>query len=191
MAVRFALTFCACCLASSGALHAPALATITRSVMPVCMPMQRAQRCDRPPAMCEYSTKVKMTAEVRAPFRQARIFFLYPATIAAASIASYVSVLRLVGQKDAMADSGNLLVNLGIITAAVFCLRADLKGRSELLQEVAIELKEARPPEGSPSAAAAIAGADDGAGVLSDADPSARAMRSASGFGKKKKSKRA
>ena len=130
-----------------------------------------------------------MTAEVRAPFRQARIFFLYPATIAAASIASYVSVLRLVGQKDAMADSGNLLVNLGIITAAVFCLRADLKGRSELLQEVAIELKEARPPEGSPSAAAAIAGADDGAGVLSDADPSA--MRSASGFGKKKKSKRA
>ena len=68
-----------------------------------------------------------MTAEVRAPFRQARIFFLYPATIAAASIASYVSVLRLVGQKDAMADSGNLLVNLGIITAAVFCLRADLK----------------------------------------------------------------
>ena len=181
-------TLCACCLVSSGALHAPALATNTRSVIPVRMPMQRAQRCDRPPAMCEYSTKVKMTAEVRAPFRQARIFFLYPATIAAASIASYVSVLRLVGQKDAIADSGNLLVNLGIITAAVFCLRADLKGRSELLQEVAIELKEARPPEGSPPAAAAIADADDGAGVLSDADPSA--LR-ASGFGKKKKSKRA
>ena len=39
-----------------------------------------------------YSTRVKMTAEARAPFRQARIFFLYPSTIAGASIATYAGL---------------------------------------------------------------------------------------------------
>ena len=44
--------------------------------------------------MEEYSTKVKITTETRAPLRQARIFFLYPSTIAGASIAAYVSLVR-------------------------------------------------------------------------------------------------
>eukprot|EP00322_Chrysochromulina_rotalis_P021248 CAMPEP_0115850368 /NCGR_PEP_ID=MMETSP0287-20121206/11929_1 /TAXON_ID=412157 /ORGANISM="Chrysochromulina rotalis, Strain UIO044" /LENGTH=191 /DNA_ID=CAMNT_0003304365 /DNA_START=11 /DNA_END=586 /DNA_ORIENTATION=- len=101
--------------------------------------------------MCEYSTKVKMTAETRAPLRQARIFFLYPATVAGASIAAYVSILRLIGGQDALSDGGNLGINLGIIAAAVFGLRTDLKGRSELLEEVAIELGEAKPRSSEPT----------------------------------------
>ena len=92
--------------------------------------------------MAEYSTKVKMTAETRAPLRQARIFFLYPAMVAGASIATYVSILRLIGQQDVFADGGNLAVNIGIIVAAVFGVRTDLKGRDELLNEVAVELGE-------------------------------------------------
>ena len=126
--------------------------------------------------MFEYSTKVKMTAETRAPFRQARIFFLYPATIAGASIATYVSILRLVGGKDALADSGNLIINIGIIVAAIFGVRTDLKGRSELLQEVAIELGEAQPQ--TADSAAAEAG---GETILTEPDDSAK---------KKKKKKR-
>ena len=97
-------------------------------------------------SMTEYSTKVKMTAETKAPLRQARLFFLYPSTIAGASIASYVSLLRVIGGKDSLADSGNLFVNLGVIAVAVFLARADLKGRAELLEEVAIELGEAEAP---------------------------------------------
>ena len=95
------------------------------------------------PVMCEYSTKVKMTAETRAPLRQARIFFLYPSVIAGASIASYVSILRVIGGKDS--NPGNLVVNLAVIAAAVWGVRKDLQGRAELLDEVAIELGEKRP----------------------------------------------
>ena len=84
-----------------------------------------------------------MTAETRAPLRQARIFFLYPSTVAGASIATYVSVLRIIGGQDQLSDSTNLLVNVGIVAAAIFGARADLKGRAELLEEVAIELGEA------------------------------------------------
>ena len=46
--------------------------------------------------MREYSTLVKMTVEARSPFRQARMFFLYPATIAGASVAFYVALTRVI-----------------------------------------------------------------------------------------------
>ena len=36
-----------------------------------------------------------MLVESRDPFRQARLFFFYPATIAGASIAAWVSLTRL------------------------------------------------------------------------------------------------
>lgn len=124
--------------------------TTIAAIRPIQHTVRRHRACVRvssPFTMCEYSTKVKMTAETRAPLRQARIFFLYPATVAGASIATYVSVIRLIGGQDAVADSGNLLVNLAIIVAAIFAARADLKGRAELLQEVAIELGEVREPQ--------------------------------------------
>lgn len=93
----------------------------------------------------EYSTKVKMTAETRAPLRQARLFFVYPATVAGAGLATYVSFVRVLGGQDTINDAGNLLVNLGVIAGAVFLARKDLQGRDELLEEVAIELGEREP----------------------------------------------
>ena len=59
----------------------------------------RQLRITAPPLLEEYSTKVKLQAEAKAPLRQARIFFLYPSVIAGASIASYVSVLRVISGK--------------------------------------------------------------------------------------------
>ena len=96
----------------------------------------------------EYSTKVKMTAETRAPLRQARLFFLYPSTLAGASLATYVSLIRAIsGQGEGLSDVINTAINLGVIAAAIYFFRGDLKGRSELLEEVAIELGEReRPP---------------------------------------------
>ena len=46
--------------------------------------------------MREYSSLVKMTVESRSPFRQARMFFLYPPTIAGASVAFYVALTRVI-----------------------------------------------------------------------------------------------
>jgi hypothetical protein len=98
--------------------------------------------------MREYSTKVKITAEARAPLRQARIFFLYPSTIAGASIAAYVSVTRLIAGLGGfrtdlvpLSDAGNLALNLGVVAAAVWALRNDLNGRAQLLEDVALELE--------------------------------------------------
>jgi hypothetical protein len=98
--------------------------------------------------MREYSTKVKITAEARAPLRQARIFFLYPSTIAGASIAAYVSVTRLIASLGGfrtdltpLSDAGNLALNLGVVAAAVWALRNDLNGRAQLLEDVARELE--------------------------------------------------
>lgn len=105
------------------------------------------------PAAREYSPKVKAIAETRAPFRQARIFFLWPAMVAGASIGSWVSLTRLAaglgGFRDdvePLGDGGNLAINLGVIAFAVFFLRGDLKGRDELLQEVAAKEGQAPPP---------------------------------------------
>lgn len=100
----------------------------------------------------EYSTKVKIMAETRAPLRQARIFFLYPSTIAGASIATYVSLLRVIGGKDALSDAGNLVVNALVIAAAAFLLKKDLDGRAAALEEIAIELGEASAPTEAPPA---------------------------------------
>jgi len=98
--------------------------------------------------MREYSTKVKITAEARAPLRQARIFFLYPSTVAGASIAAYVSITRLIAglggfRTDTvpLSDAGNMAINIAVVAAAVVALRNDLKGRAELLEEVALELE--------------------------------------------------
>ena len=99
------------------------------------------------PRMEDYSTKVKITAETRAPLRQARIFFVYPATIAGASIAAYVSVLRAIGGKgEGLSDFFNLGVNTAIVAGAIFLLTRDLGGRAETLKEVAIELGETDDP---------------------------------------------
>ena len=95
----------------------------------------------------EYSTKVKIMAETRAPLRQARIFFFYPTTIAGASIASYVSLLRVIGGKDALSDGGNLVVNALIVAGAAFLLKKDLDGRAEALEEIAVELGESSAPK--------------------------------------------
>ena len=103
----------------------------------------RLQRYASDVRMEEYSTKVKIMAETRAPLRQARIFFLYPSAIAGASVGSYVSLLRAIGgQGEGFSDFGNLAVNLGVIATAIYFLRADLSGRDETLKEVAIELGE-------------------------------------------------
>ena len=93
-----------------------------------------------------WSTKVKITAETRAPLRQARIFFLYPSIVAGASIAAYVSLIRVIGGADAMTDALNLATNAGVVAGAVFLLKKDLDGRAELLEQVAIELGEMKDP---------------------------------------------
>ena len=97
----------------------------------------------------EYSTLVKITAENRAPLRQARIFFLYPSTIAGASIASYVALTRLIAGLSGMrtdltplSDAGNLFIDVAVVAAAVWFLRSDLKAREEQLELIAAELQE-------------------------------------------------
>ena len=103
--------------------------------------------------MEDYSTKVKIMAETRAPLRQARIFFLYPSAIVGASVGSYVSLLRAIGGKgEGFSDVGNLIVNFGVIAGAIYFLRGDLSGRAEALDEIAIELgeKEAPVPDDAP-----------------------------------------
>ena len=44
------------------------------------------------PVLQEYSTKVKLQAEAKSPFRSARILFIFPATIAGASIVGGVGL---------------------------------------------------------------------------------------------------
>ena len=107
----------------SSALAAHGLAVGTRAAVPTghaapCSRVSPLVMADTP----EYSSRVKMTVETKTPFRQvrmrgaeirlcapesnrardashvsqARIFFLYPSTIAAASIGLYVAITRLV-----------------------------------------------------------------------------------------------
>ena len=100
----------------------------------------------------EYSNRVKVTAESKAPIRQARIFFFYPAVIAGASIGAYVSLTRVAAgmtvrpELDPLADGFNFAVNVGVVATAVFFGLKDLKGREELLKEIAIEFGELKPP---------------------------------------------
>ena len=46
-----------------------------------------------------------MLVESRDPFRQARLFFFYPATIAGASVASWVSLTRLIAGSRCHVDT--------------------------------------------------------------------------------------
>lgn len=104
----------------------------------------RPRRVAVPPIAGEYSTKVQIMAETRAPLRQARLFFLYPSVIAGASIAAYVSILRVIGGGEGvLTDAGNLAVNAGVVAGAVFLGKKDLDGREQTLKEIAIELGEA------------------------------------------------
>ena len=138
--------------------------------------------------MEEYSTKVKITTETRAPLRQARIFFLYPSTIAGASIAAYVSLVRaLAGKGEGFADVGNLAINAGVVAGAVFLLLRDLKGREQTMREVAIELGELEG-DGADSAAAAADDADDADAELDATDLLGAPLEG--GSKKKKKGKR-
>merc|ERR1719198_2169493 len=146
---------------SSARSHLPAWSHRNRATTPA---MVRASkpRCDLdPPEMRdaeqsqdsqqgrrEYSTLVKITAENRAPLRQARIFFLYPSTIAGASIAAYVAVTRLIAglsgirtDLQPLNDAGNLFVDAAVVGAALIFLRSDLKAREEQLELIAAELQ--------------------------------------------------
>ncbi|KAL1510497.1 hypothetical protein AB1Y20_006801 [Prymnesium parvum] len=106
----------------------------------------RAAASDR-----EYSNRVKITAESRAPLRQARIFFLYPATIAGASIGAYVSITRILAgmtvrtDLDPFADGRNLAIDIGVVGVAVWLFLRDLAAREALLKEIAVELGEVKP----------------------------------------------
>ena len=56
----------------------------------------------------------------------------------------YVAALRIIGGQDELGGQGtvNLVVNVGVVVAAILLLRGDLKGRAEVLEEVAVELGE-------------------------------------------------
>ena len=48
----------------------------------------------------QYSREVQMKAEMESPLQQARFFFFYPAVVVGASLAAYVSVIRIVAGVD-------------------------------------------------------------------------------------------
>ena len=134
---------------------AAAIACHTSRALPPHRAAAAARRAHAP--RMDYSTMVKITAENRAPLRQARIFFLSPSAIAGASIGAYVSLTRLVAgvsgfRSDVVPlnDGGNLLVDLGVVAAAVWALRADLRARDEQLEAISKELGEYKsgPEEG-------------------------------------------
>eukprot|EP00320_Phaeocystis_rex_P020009 CAMPEP_0119071720 /NCGR_PEP_ID=MMETSP1178-20130426/53602_1 /TAXON_ID=33656 /ORGANISM="unid sp, Strain CCMP2000" /LENGTH=155 /DNA_ID=CAMNT_0007053675 /DNA_START=1 /DNA_END=468 /DNA_ORIENTATION=+ len=100
-----------------------------------------ARRCAAIFCKEEYTRKAQMLVESRDPFRQARLFFFYPATIAGTSVAAWVSVTRLIAglggfRSDTVptTDALNLAVNLGILAAAVYFGRGDLRSRTADLE---------------------------------------------------------
>jgi len=99
-----------------------------------------------------------MLVESQAPFRQARLLFIYPATIAGASIASWVSLTRVIAgvggfRSDTvpLTDGLNLAVNVGIVVAAVFALRSDLRSRTADLERVSGKTPTTTPAPGTES----------------------------------------
>lgn len=99
-----------------------------------------------------------MLVESRDPFRQARLFFFYPATIAGASVASWVSLTRLIAglggfRSDTvpLTDGINLVVNIAIVAAAVYFGRGDLKSKTAALKK---ESNRSKKPEQDPGAQA-------------------------------------
>ena len=108
------------------------------------------------PLVCkeEFTRREEMLVESQAPFRQARLLFFYPATIAGASIAGYVSFTRLLAglggfRTDTVpvSDGINLFVNIGVVVAAVLALRNDLKGRTADLERVSGKSKRPKDTE--------------------------------------------
>ena len=152
---RFSL-FCCCVLLSSyvdALLPAPRTNQLQMKTIKN-LRTQQGQRTACTEMSENYSTKVKITAENRAPLRQARIFFLYPSAIAGASIGAYVALTRLIAgvagfRSDVIPlnEGGNLLVDLAVVAAAVYFLRSDLKARDEQLQQISKELGEFSPAE--------------------------------------------
>ena len=76
-------------------------------------------RLSAPTCNEEFTRREQMLVESRDPFRQARLFFFYPATIAGASVASWVSLTRLIAglggfREDTvpLTDGINLVVNV-------------------------------------------------------------------------------
>ena len=138
-------------LAAAGCSRTPVAATAALRLPggAVLLPLHSRARSVR---MEEYSTKVKMTVETRSPFRQGRIFFLYPSTIAGAGIAAYVAVTRLAAGMGGfrtdtvpLNDAGNLLIDAAIVAAAVYFLRGDLKSREDDLEAIRVEME--GPPD--------------------------------------------
>ena len=144
--------FISAVLLLSSALTAHGLGAGTRATLPT----GRIAPCSRTSSvvMAEkptYSSRVKMTVETRTPFRQGRIFFVFPSTIAAASIGLYVAITRLAaglgGFRDDLVplnDAGNVAVNLGVVAAAVYFLRKDLQSRDVDLEKVASQIAKSK-----------------------------------------------
>jgi len=103
----------------------------------------------------EYSPRVKATVETQAPFRQARLFFLFPAAIAGAAVGAYVSLTRvaagLSGMRsdlDPSKDGLNFLIDAAVVATAVFFGLRDSKAKEEDLKKVATQLGERRADKG-------------------------------------------
>ena len=136
----------------SSALTAHGLGVGTRAALPAghiapCPRTSSVVMAEKP----TYSSRVKMTVETRTPFRQGRIFFVFPSTIAAASIGLYVAITRLAaglgGFRDDLVplnDAGNVAVNLGVVAAAVYFLRKDLQSRDVDLEKVASQIAKSK-----------------------------------------------
>ena len=84
----------------------------------------------------EYTKREQMLVEAQAPFRQARLFFFYPACVAGAFIGAYVAFTRVLAgvggfrtDTDPLKDGFNIFVNLAVVAAAVLGARADVKGK--------------------------------------------------------------
>ena len=101
----------------------------------------------------QYSREVQMKAEMESPLQQARFFFFYPAVVVGASLAAYVSVIRIVagvsGARDdvnALQDAGNLLVDIGCVAASIWGVRRDMTARDESLAAIAASLGQTPTP---------------------------------------------
>ena len=127
------LLLIALCWQTCAALHLHASPTVRRplrSASPRSVPV-----CAEAPKP-EYTKRQQMLVEAQAPFRQARLFFLYPSCIAGASIGGYVSFTRVLAavagfRTDTvpLQDGFNFFVDIGVVVAAVLGGRSDIKGK--------------------------------------------------------------
>ena len=140
----------ACIGAARAALVAPpAIASPTARAAPRRAAAAFVTMEDKP----QYSREVQMKAEMESPLQQARFFFFYPAVVVGASLAAYVSVIRIVaglsGARDdvnALQDAGNLLVDIGCVAASIWGVRRDMTARDESLAAIAASLGQTPTP---------------------------------------------